>query len=70
MADNSSFPTPETSPELIDYAANDAARGLIQNWGDTLRDDPSFSNERMVGDIDQVIEALQAWREKIRVRPR
>ncbi len=54
------IPEPECSPELIDYAAGDAARVLIKSWEDTLRDDPDFTREKMAGDIDALVDALKA----------
>lgn len=63
MAD---IPLPVEEPgSLTEYAAADAARGLVDNWRSAVKDDPSFPVETMASDIDEVIELLKVWKNTI-----
>lgn len=45
--------------ELTGYSAADAMRILLTNWRDA-EGDPNFSADDMLGDLDKVIENLNA----------
>ena len=52
--------------DLSYYAASDAARTLVQNWIDTLKDDPDYEADHLVEDLSMVIALLQQWRYPVR----
>ena len=51
------------SLELADEAAYDAAKVLVQNWEDALRDGTPL--ETLTKDVDDVIAVLQTWKEAV-----
>jgi|1_EtaG_2_1085319.scaffolds.fasta_scaffold15803_3 hypothetical protein len=54
----------EWGPELTEWAAEEAARVLIQNWKQALQD--GYELEVLLKDVDEVVDVLTEWRDGLR----
>jgi hypothetical protein len=56
---DSAFSHPQ---DLSDWGARAAAEELLENWEPALREGTQFND--VIGDVDRVIEKLQAFKER------